>query len=40
MYGGTQIKIIVTMYEAIVGWHIQKHILKDKNTVKISKKNA
>lgn len=28
------------MYEVIVRWHIQEHILKDKKTGKIAKKNA
>lgn len=27
------------MYVAIVGWHIQEYILKDKKTVKIAEKN-
>lgn len=30
----------MTVYEAIVKWHTQEHILKYKNTVKIAEKNV
>lgn len=33
-------KIIATMYEAVVGWYIQEHNLKDKKIIKVAEKNG